>query len=67
MTDFHGMSTYLGLFYAKRSGNHIHCIFIFTVFVSDPINYNFYTDILDLEVMAMKVYSIPTLPSQLGL
>ena len=26
------MSTYLGLFYAERLGNHIHCIFVFLHF-----------------------------------
>ena len=27
---FDDMSTHLGLFYAKRLGNHVHCIFIIT-------------------------------------
>ena len=33
LTDFNGMSAHLGLFYALVLGNHVHCIFLFTVFV----------------------------------
>ena len=30
MVDFNSMSICLGLFYAKRLGNHVHSMFIFT-------------------------------------
>ena len=30
LIDFNGISTHLGLFYASRLGNHIHCMFIIT-------------------------------------
>ena len=33
MIDFNGMSNRLGLFYALRLGNHVHCTFMFTFFV----------------------------------
>ena len=33
LIDFKGMSNHPGLFYTKRSGNCIHCMFIFTFFV----------------------------------
>ena len=33
MVDFNGMTITLGLFYAKRLGNRVHCMFIFTFFV----------------------------------
>ena len=33
MIDINGMPTCLGLFYAYRSENHVHCMFIFTFLV----------------------------------
>ena len=33
LTDFNCMSTHLGLFYALRLGNRVHCTFIFTFFL----------------------------------
>ena len=35
INDFNGILTCLGLFYTERLGNHIHCTFIFCVFVSE--------------------------------
>ena len=34
MIDFNSMATCLGLFYAQRLENHVHCIFIFTFLCS---------------------------------
>ena len=34
LLDFNSNSTSLGLFYAKRLGNHIHWTFVFTFFMS---------------------------------
>ena len=33
MINFNGMSTSLELFYANRLENHVHCTFIFAIFV----------------------------------
>ena len=33
MIDFNSISTPQGLFYTKRLGNHVHCMFIFVFFV----------------------------------
>ena len=33
MTDFDDMPTHLGLFYAYRFSDHVHCTFIFTFFI----------------------------------
>ena len=35
------MSTYLGLFYAKRLGNRIHCIFVFYLFIRVRVSHTY--------------------------
>ena len=42
--DFNGKPTCLGLFYAKRFGNYIHCIFVFTFLYSCFLRVFFFLD-----------------------
>ena len=48
LNDLNGMSTCVGLFYAKRFKNHTHCTFIFTFIVYLFLKSFVHTVILDI-------------------